>query len=107
MLKVNNRNSRRRCEVCLELTIKAPERPHRRRSGIFLVNIFHTFSSGFIVNFEQVNVTRARCSMLTKTTMASLHRSGFFVVDFEHIQRINQVFVLFQVFPLVFLTLNR
>ena len=26
LLKVNNRNSRTRCEICSKLTIKAPER---------------------------------------------------------------------------------
>ena len=26
-LKVNNRNTRARCEICSKLTIKAPERP--------------------------------------------------------------------------------
>ena len=44
LLKVNNRNTRTRFEICLKLTIKIPERRH----GIFLVsflltlNIFHT-----------------------------------------------------------------
>ena len=29
MFKVNNRNTRTRCEICLKLTIKIPERRHR------------------------------------------------------------------------------
>ena len=40
MFKVNNRNTRARCEICSKLTM----------------NIFHTFSSVSIVNFEHVNV---------------------------------------------------
>ena len=28
MLKVNNRNTRTRCEICSKLTIKTPERRH-------------------------------------------------------------------------------
>ena len=28
LLKVNNRNSRTRCEICLKLTTKTPERRH-------------------------------------------------------------------------------
>ena len=28
LLKVNNRNNRTRCEICLKLTIKTPERHH-------------------------------------------------------------------------------
>ena len=41
LLKVNNRNSRTRCEICSKLTIKIPERRQWRRSGIFLVNFEH------------------------------------------------------------------
>ena len=29
MFKINNRNTRTRCEICLNLTIKTPERRHR------------------------------------------------------------------------------
>ena len=39
MFKVNNRNTRTRCEICSELTIKTPT----------------AFYSVSIVNFEQVN----------------------------------------------------
>ena len=28
LFKVNNRNTRKRCEICLKLTIKTPEQPH-------------------------------------------------------------------------------
>ena len=38
MLKVSNRNTRARCEICSKLTIKTPERCHRRRSGVFIIN---------------------------------------------------------------------
>ena len=37
MFKVNNRNTRRSCEICSRLKIKTPQR-RRRRSGIFIVN---------------------------------------------------------------------
>ena len=40
LLKVNNRNSRKRCEICSKLTIKTRER-RRRRSGVFIVNFEH------------------------------------------------------------------
>ena len=36
--KVNNRNTRTRCEICSKLTIKTPERRQWRRSGVFIVN---------------------------------------------------------------------
>ena len=38
LLKVNNRNSRARCKMCLKLTINTSERRHWRRSGVFIVN---------------------------------------------------------------------
>ena len=39
IFKVNNRNTRTKCEICSKLTIKIPER--RRRSGTFIVNFEH------------------------------------------------------------------
>ena len=41
LLKVNNRNTRARCEICSKLTINTPERRHWRRSGVFIVNFEH------------------------------------------------------------------
>ena len=38
LFKVNNRDSRKWCETCLNLTIKTPERRYRRCSDIFTVN---------------------------------------------------------------------
>ena len=38
MFKVNNRNTRTRCEICSELTIKTPKRRHWCRCGVFIVN---------------------------------------------------------------------
>ena len=41
LLTVCNRNFRKRCEICSELTINIPERRHWRRSGVFIVNFEH------------------------------------------------------------------
>ena len=41
MFKVNNRNTRIRCEICPKLTIKIPERRHWHLSGIVVVNFEH------------------------------------------------------------------
>ena len=41
MFKVNDRNTRSKCEICSKLTIKTPERSHSRRSGVFIVNSEH------------------------------------------------------------------
>ena len=41
LLKVNNRNTKTRCEICSKLTIKTQERRQWRRSGVFIVNFEH------------------------------------------------------------------
>ena len=37
LLKVNNRNTRTRCEICSKITINTSERRHWSLSGVFLV----------------------------------------------------------------------
>ena len=49
LLKVNNRNTRKRCEMCLKLIIKTPE----QRQWLTL-NLFHTVFKCFYCNFEHV-----------------------------------------------------
>ena len=59
LLKVNHRNTWKRCETCSKLIIKTPERRHWRRPGVLIVNfehISHLFSS-VSIDFEQVNVS--------------------------------------------------
>ena len=41
LLKVTNRNTRKRCKTCSKLTIKTPQRRHWQRSGVFIVNFEH------------------------------------------------------------------
>ena len=38
LFKVNNRNTRKRCKICLKLTIKTSK---RRQTGVFIVNFEH------------------------------------------------------------------
>ena len=61
--KINNRNTRKSCEICSKLTIKTPE-----LLTLLNLNIFHTSVS--VVEFEQVSVTweslcRQRAQWLT------------------------------------------
>ena len=44
LFKVNNRNTRKRCETCSKLTIKTPERRQWRRSGVFIAIWFYCYS---------------------------------------------------------------
>ena len=41
LFKVRNKNIRKRCEICLKLTIKTPGRRHWRFSSVFIVNFEH------------------------------------------------------------------
>ena len=41
LLKVSNKNTRIKCEICSKLTIKTPERPHWGRSDVFIANFEH------------------------------------------------------------------
>ena len=55
LLKVNNKNIRESCEICLNITTKTSERRQWRRCGVFTVNSDH-ISHLTMVNFEQINV---------------------------------------------------
>ena len=41
VVKVNNRNTRKKCEICSKLTIKTSELRQWCRSGVFIVNVEH------------------------------------------------------------------
>ena len=54
---VNDKNTKTKCKMCSKLTIKASERGHKHRSGIFSVNFNSDealCSIVFTVNFEQL-----------------------------------------------------
>ena len=58
LFKANNRNSRKRCEICSKLTIKTPKRRQWPGSDVFTVNFEHIYTFRVsIVDFEQVNVS--------------------------------------------------
>ena len=58
MVKVNKRNTRKKCETSSKLTIKILQQRQSCRSGVFIVNFEHIshISSFSIGKFEQVNV---------------------------------------------------
>ena len=53
LLKVSNRNTGKRCEICWKLTKKTPERRHWHRSGVFIVNLedIYIFTYSFLAFF--------------------------------------------------------
>ena len=48
VIKVTNRNTRKRCKICSKLTVKPPERRHCHRSGVFIVNFEHISHLSFV-----------------------------------------------------------
>ena len=68
MFKVNSRNTRTRCEICSNLTIKIPERRHWRRSGIFIlkkVAFFFSLKNGY----DNGTVTQGTVTQVSKLSM--------------------------------------
>ena len=64
LFKVNNGNTKTKCEIWSKLTKKTPERCHCCRTGAFIASFeqisYHTLYIGVcIVDFEQINVGRA------------------------------------------------
>ena len=51
MFKVNNKNTRTRCEICSKLTVTTPE---KRTLNIQLLTYFTPCSSVSIINFKHV-----------------------------------------------------
>ena len=45
MFKVNNKNTRIRCEICSKLTIKTPDRRQWRRSEMHILKMYKPFLS--------------------------------------------------------------
>ena len=56
MFKVNDRNTRARCEICSKLTITKLTPEHWGRSGVFIVNFEHI--SQLVPVFLLLNLSR-------------------------------------------------
>ena len=77
MFKVNNKNSRTRCEICSKLTVKT--------SSLLTLNIFH-----ILFYFEQVNAGWAvYCTLVTLKTDKVLEIFNGLVVTFTTTKHIR------------------
>ena len=56
LLKVNNRNTRTRCEICSKLTMKTPEQRHWHRSGVCIVNFEHISHLVLVILLLTLNI---------------------------------------------------
>ena len=59
LIKFNNRNNRKRCEICSKLTIKTSEQ--RNVNDVVLVHISHLFLVFLLYSTEKINI----CWVLT------------------------------------------
>ena len=64
LLKVKNRNTRKRCEICSRLTAKKPEWRYWPFSGVLIVNFWHV-SQPFLV-FLLLTLNKAGCGHWVK-----------------------------------------
>ena len=69
LLKVNDRNTRTRCEISSKLTIKTPDGRHWRRSGVFIVNFEHISHLVLVFLLLTLNVY-CTFSFITDTNLA-------------------------------------
>ena len=72
--KVNNRSTRKRCEICPKLTIKTPLRRQWRRSSVFIFNlerISHLLLLFRLFYFEQVNVSWVWSRMAASSNLSN------------------------------------
>ena len=108
LLKVNNRSTRTRCEICSKLTIKTPERPLRKIPKFHLISWCGNFverQSFHIASGESLETMRKlylstkfphqdiRWNYGTLYSGRQWYRSGLFIVNFEHISLLVIVFL--------------
>ena len=78
MLKVNNRSTITRCEICSKLTIKTPETTPGVVSGVFIVNIKHISHLVLVNNRIETLVynrnTRKRCDICSELIIKTPER---------------------------------
>ena len=71
MLRVNNRNTSRVCEICSKFTINTPERRQQRRFSVFIVNFEHI--SHFLCFSCQL--LTAKCFLVYWRSLANVENS--------------------------------
>ena len=75
LLKVNNRNTRTRCEICSKLTINTPEQRQLRLSGVFIVNSEHISHLILMFLLLSLNMQLPAGRVLLKGMFASFYQS--------------------------------
>ena len=76
LLKVNNKSTRTRCEICSKLTIKTLERRQWRHSGVFIVHFEHI--SYLVLVFLLLTLNRKLLAGATASKTSELSVSSAF-----------------------------
>ena len=74
LLKVNNRNTRTRCEICSKFTIKTPERRQWRPFGVFIVNFEYVISGWEVPSFNLQIRAISRVKLLVTVFSVKKHK---------------------------------
>ena len=76
LLKVNNRNTRTRCEICSKLTIKTSERCKWHLSGIFTLNFEHISHLALVFLLATLNMYLLRYRILHYKNVQWFNKTG-------------------------------
>ena len=82
-LKVNNKNTRKRCEICSKLTIKTSKRHHWCRSGVFIVNFQHI--SQLVLVFLLLTLNMQLAAGMGALMQFNVHKGGSETVLSYHV----------------------
>ena len=86
MFKVNNKNTRTRCEISLKLTINTQERRQWRRSGVFIVYFKHI--SHLVLVFLLLTLIKKRPAGLLNEIKNEINldeRMSFTLISITHV----------------------
>ena len=89
MSKVNIRNTRTRCEICLKLTVKTPERRQWRHSGVFIVN-FEQVSADWETNYFQAGTQNDSDISVINTTYVCFTCDDYIKCDARWVNNTNR-----------------
>ena len=90
-VKVNNRNTETKCEICWELRINTPERRQWRRSGVFILNWAYFTSCSWVVIVDIVKLsTRLVVSV-------NLSKDAFYITYSDIKKRVRIDFIVYKI----------
>ena len=85
IFKVNEKNTRERCEICSKLTIKTPEQRQWCLSGVFIVNFKHVNFSHLVLVFLLLTLKgKCQLGMLLRPYCNSLEQDRILFISHIH-----------------------